>query len=126
MKKIICTPKAPAPIGPYSQAVESNNTLYVSGQIAINPETGLLDNEDITSEAVRVINNLRAILTEAGYVPEEVVKCSIFLSDMAHFETVNEIYATLFNEKTAPARETVAVLGLPKNVNVEVSLIAQK
>ncbi|MGB0790806.1 MAG: Rid family detoxifying hydrolase [Flavobacteriaceae bacterium] len=126
MKKIICTPKAPAPIGPYSQAVESNNTLYVSGQIAINPETGLLDNEDITSETVRVINNLRAILTEAGYVPEEVVKCSIFLSDMAHFETVNEIYATLFNEKTAPARETVAVLGLPKNVNVEVSLIAQK
>ena len=78
MKKIICTPKAPAPIGPYSQAVESNNTLYVSGQIAINPETGLLDNEDITSETVRVINNLRAILTEAGYVPEEVVKCSIF------------------------------------------------
>jgi 2-iminobutanoate/2-iminopropanoate deaminase len=126
MKKIICTPKAPAPIGPYSQAVESNNTLYVSGQIAINPETGLLENEDITSETVRVINNLRAILTEAGYVPEEVVKCSIFLSDMAHFETVNEIYATLFNEKTAPARETVAVLGLPKNVNVEVSLIAQK
>jgi 2-iminobutanoate/2-iminopropanoate deaminase len=126
MKKIICTPKAPAPIGPYSQAVESNNTLYVSGQIAINPETGLLDNEDIISEIVRVINNLRAILTEAGYVPEEVVKCSIFLSDMAHFETVNEIYATLFNEKTAPARETVAVLGLPKNVNVEVSLIAQK
>ena len=126
MKKIICTPKAPAPIGPYSQAIESNNTLYVSGQIAINPETGLLDNEDITSETVRVINNLRAILTEAGYVPEEVVKCSIFLSDMAHFETVNEIYATLFNEKTAPARETVAVLGLPKNVNVEVSLIAQK
>ena len=126
MKKIICTPKAPDPIGPYSQAVESNNTLYVSGQIAINPETGLLDNEDITSETVRVINNLRAILTEAGYVPEEVVKCSIFLSDMAHFETVNEIYATLFNEKTAPARETVAVLGLPKNVNIEVSLIAQK
>jgi len=126
MKKIICTPKAPAPIGPYSQAVELNNTLYVSGQIAINPETGLLDNEDIASETVRVINNLRAILTEAGYVPEEVVKCSIFLSDMAHFETVNEIYATLFNEKTAPARETVAVLRLPKNVNLEVSLTAQK
>ena len=126
MKKIIFTPKAPAPIGPYSQAVESNNTLYVSGQIAIDPETGSLDNENITNETVRVINNLRVILMEAGYSPEEIVKCSIFLSDMAHFETVNKIYDCLFNEKTAPARETVAVLGLPKNVNVEISLIAQK
>jgi 2-iminobutanoate/2-iminopropanoate deaminase len=126
MKRIIYTPDAPAPIGPYSQAVESNNTLFVSGQIAINPVTGELDTKDIVCETERVISNIMAILKEANYLPEQVVKCSIFLSDMAHFETVNRIYATLFDEKTAPARETVAVLGLPKNVNVEISLIAQK
>ncbi|NCX71375.1 MAG: RidA family protein [Rhodobacteraceae bacterium] len=94
--------------------------------VAIDPVTGELDTKDIVCETERVVNNIRAILKEANYLPEQVVKCSIFLSDMAHFETVNRIYATLFNEKTAPARETVAVLGLPKNVNVEISLIAQK
>ncbi|MDA0678453.1 MAG: Rid family detoxifying hydrolase [Bacteroidetes bacterium] len=126
MKKVIYTPDAPAPIGPYSQAIETGNTLYVSGQIAIDPTTGELDNLTIEAETKRVLQNLTAILKQANYQFEDVVKCSIFLSSMEYFGIVNELYATLFNEKTAPARETVAVVGLPKGVSVEISLIAQK
>ncbi|MDA1148594.1 MAG: Rid family detoxifying hydrolase [Bacteroidetes bacterium] len=126
MKKVIYTPDAPAPIGPYSQAIETGNTLYVSGQIAIDPTTGELDNLTIEAETKRVLQNLTAILKQANYQFEDVVKCSIFLSSMEYFGIVNELYATLFNEKTAPARETVAVVGLPKGVRVEISLIAQK
>ena len=126
MKKVIYTPDAPAPIGPYSKAIETGNTLYVSGQIAIDPTTGELDNLTIEAETKRVLQNLTAILKQANYQFEDVVKCSIFLSSMEYFGIVNELYATLFNEKTAPARETVAVVGLPKGVRVEISLIAQK
>ncbi|MDA0843525.1 MAG: Rid family detoxifying hydrolase [Bacteroidetes bacterium] len=126
MKKVIYTPDAPAPIGPYSQAIDTGNTLYVSGQIAIDPTTGELDNLTIEAETKRVLQNLTAILKQANYQFEDVVKCSIFLSSMEYFGIVNELYATLFNEKTAPARETVAVVGLPKGVRVEISLIAQK
>ena len=126
MKKVIYTPGAPAPIGPYSQAIDTGNTLYVSGQIAIDPTTGELDNLTIEAETKRVLQNLTAILKQANYHFEDVVKCSIFLSSMEYFGIVNELYATLFNEKTAPARETVAVAGLPKGVSVEISLIAQK
>ena len=126
MKKVIYTTDAPAPIGPYSQAIDTGNTLYVSGQIAIDPKTGELDNLTIEDETKRVLQNLTAILKQANYQFEDVVKCSIFLSSMEHFGIVNALYATLFNEKTAPARETVAVAGLPKGVSVEISLIAQK
>lgn len=126
MKKVIYTPNAPAPIGPYSQAIDTGNTLYVSGQIAIDPKTGELDNSTIEVETKRVLQNLTAILKQADYTFEHVVKCSIFLSSMEYFGIVNELYAGLFNEKTAPARETVAVAGLPKGVRVEISLIAQK
>ena len=126
MKKVIYTPDAPAPIGPYSQAIETGNTLYVSGQIAIDPTTGELDNLTIEAETKRVLKNLTAILKHANYQFEDVVKCSIFLSSMEYFGIVNELYGTLFNEKTAPARETVAVASLPKGVSVEISLIAQK
>jgi 2-iminobutanoate/2-iminopropanoate deaminase len=123
MKQIIQTTEAPAPIGPYSQAVLKNETLYISGQIAINPQTGALETSDIRTETKRVMENLKAILTEAGMDFSHVVKCSIFLSDMNTFAVVNEIYGSYF-EGEYPARETVQVSVLPKNVNVEISAIA--
>lgn len=124
MKRIISTPNAPAPIGPYNQAVFSGDTLYISGQIPLDPETGTLISDDITAEATMVMKNLKAILDAADLTFEHVVKSSIFLSDMNNFKAVNEVYGTYFNEETAPARETVEVANLPKFVNVEISMIA--
>ena len=126
MKKIINTPQAPAPIGPYSQAVLTGNTLYTSGQIAINPETGDLVLDDIKTEAQQVMQNLKAVLTAAEMTFENVIKTTIFLSDMNNFSAVNDVYGSYFDEATAPARETVAVKTLPKSVNVEISVIAVK
>ena len=124
MKKIIHTDKAPAPIGPYSQAVQFGNMLYTSGQIAINPATGDLEIEDIKAETRLVMENLRAVLQAAGMNFEHVIKASIFVSDMHNFAAINKVYATYFNEATAPARETVEVANLHKFVNVEISMIA--
>ncbi len=126
MKKIITTSKAPAPIGPYNQAILSGNTLYTSGQIAINPETGDLVMDDIKTEAEQVMKNLKSILDEVHMTFENVIKTTIFLSDMNNFSKVNEVYGSYFNEDSAPARETVAVAALPKFVNVEISVIAVK
>jgi 2-iminobutanoate/2-iminopropanoate deaminase len=125
MKQIINTKRAPAPIGPYNQAVLAGDTLYISGQIAINPENDHLLLGDIELETQQVMDNLKAILSEAEMNFSNVVKTSIFLSDMSHFATVNAVYETYFSGNY-PARETVAVLGLPKNVNVEISMIAIK
>ncbi|MAZ27185.1 MAG: reactive intermediate/imine deaminase [Cytophagaceae bacterium] len=124
MKQIISTPLAPAPIGPYNQAILSGDTLYISGQIPMNPETGELVSGDIKEETRMVMHNLRAILAAADLTFEHVVKSSIFLSDMNTFADVNAVYGEFFNEKTAPARETVEVANLPKFVNVEISMIA--
>lgn len=125
MKEIINTNNAPAPIGPYNQAIKAGGTLYISGQIALSPNTNELISGSIADEAKQVLENLGAILKEAGYSFTDVVKTTIFLTDMVNFSTVNEVYATYFTEN-APARETVAVKGLPKGVNVEISLIAWK
>lgn len=122
-KKIINTTKAPAPIGPYSQAVQAGNLLFISGQVAINPATGNVEAADVAAEAQQVMKNLEAILHDAGTSFNAVVKTTIFLSDMSLFGTVNEVYGKFFTG-TYPARETVAVKGLPKNVNVEISMIA--
>jgi 2-iminobutanoate/2-iminopropanoate deaminase len=126
MKKIIKTINAPAPIGPYNQAVLSGNMLYISGQIAINPQTGELENQDLKAETRLVMENLKAILTEAGMTFENVVKTSIFISDMNNFAMINQVYGDYFDAETAPARETVEVSNLPKFVNVEISAIAVK
>lgn len=126
MKKIIKTDKAPAPIGPYNQAVMHGNTLYTSGQIAIDPENGELVLDNIEVETNLVMQNLKAVLEAADMDFENIVKTSIFLSDMGKFNKVNAIYAQYFNEETAPARETVQVACLPKNVNVEISCVAIK
>ena len=123
MKKIIFTDKAPAPIGPYSQAVAFGNTLYTSGQIALHPQTGELVTGDIETETKQVIENMKAVLEAAGTTFENVIKSTIFLSNMDDFAKINGIYGAYFNEKTAPARETVQVAKLPKNVNVEISMI---
>ena len=122
-KQIVNTEKAPAPIGPYNQSVRANGFLFISGQIAIVPATGELEMESIQSETHQVMNNLKAILTEAGTDFSAVVKTTIFLSDMSLFAAVNEIYGSYFSGDH-PARETVAVKGLPKGVNVEISMIA--
>ncbi len=124
MKKIIQTSKAPAPIGPYNQAVWAQDTLYISGQIGLNPETMEWQNSSIQIETEQVMQNLKAILEEAGLDFTKVVKTTIFLSDMELFAQVNEVYGNYFEESTAPARETVAVKALPKYVNVEISAIA--
>lgn len=126
MKKIITTDKAPAPLGPYNQAVLSGDVLYLSGQIAINPETNKLVLEDIKSETLQVMQNLKAVLNAAEYTFEDVVKSTIFISNMDDFSSINEVYGSFFNDETAPARETVQVAKLPKNVNVEISMIASK
>nr|WP_321235065.1 Rid family detoxifying hydrolase [uncultured Psychroserpens sp.] len=126
MKTIINTPNAPSPIGPYNQAVLTGNTLYTSGQIAIDVNTGELILDSITSETEQVMQNLKAVLTAADMTFEHVVKTSIFISDMHNFSQINEVYATYFDANTAPARETVEVANLPKFVNVEISMIAVK
>jgi 2-iminobutanoate/2-iminopropanoate deaminase len=125
MKQIINTEHAPAPIGPYSQAVAANGFLFLSGQIAINPATGELNQSSIKVETNQVMRNISAVLLEAGYGFEHIVKITIFLSDMSMFAEVNEIYGSYFH-KDFPARETVAVKGLPKGVNVEISATAYK
>lgn len=122
-KKIINTANAPAPIGPYSQAVEVNGMLFVSGQIPIIPATGEMEEGGIEAETRQVMLNLKAILEEAGGDMSIIVKTSIFVADMGDFAAVNEVYGRFFNEDP-PARETVAVKTLPKNVNVEISCIA--
>lgn len=122
-KQIINTEKAPAPIGPYNQAVKANGFVFISGQVAIIPETGELELGGLQAETHQVMNNLKAILEEAKLSFEHIVKTTIFLSDMSLFAQVNEIYGSYFNGDH-PARETVAVKGLPKGVNVEISVIA--
>lgn len=122
-KIIINTPNAPAPIGPYNQAVLVNNMLYASGQIAINPATGNVENDNIEAETHLVMKNINAILEAANMGFEHVVKTTIFLSDMSLFLNVNEVYGSYFTTDY-PARETVAVKGLPKNVHVEISVTA--
>lgn len=124
MKKIINTTNAPAPVGPYNQAVLHNGTLYISGQVAIDPPTGDLVLDNIEAETHQVMKNIKAVLTEAGLTFEDVIKCSIFVSDMGNYGRINEVYASYFNEDTAPARELVEVANLPKYVNIEISVIA--
>ncbi len=126
MKTIINTPNAPAPIGPYNQAVLSGNTLYLSGQVAFNPKTNELVLDSIEAETAQVMENLKAVLTAADMTFENVVKSSIFISDMASFGQINDVYSNYFNPETAPARETVEVAKLPRSVNVEISMIAVK
>ncbi|MDA9280730.1 Rid family detoxifying hydrolase [Flavobacteriaceae bacterium] len=124
MKKIITTPNAPAPIGPYNQAVLSGNTLYISGQTPIDPSTGNLVSGSIEEETLQVMKNIEAILTAAGATFESVVKASIFVKDMHQFKAINGVYGSFFNAATAPARETIEVANLPMFVNVEISMIA--
>ncbi len=124
-KRIIITSEAPEPIGPYNQAVFAGNLLFISGQVAINPKTGIVEAKDIFEETHQVMHNLRAVLHASGLDFKHVVKTTIFLTDMVHFPSVNEVYGKYFNGDF-PARETVAVRGLPKNVNVEISMIAQQ
>ena len=126
MKTVIKTPNAPEPLGPYNQAILSGNTLYLSGQVAINPVTGELVKGTVKEETEQVMQNLKAVLETAGMTFENVVKTSIFLSSMEDFNIVNGVYGTYFTEDTAPARETVEVANLPKYVNVEISMIAVK
>ncbi len=125
MKTIINTTNAPAPIGPYSQAVIANGFLFASGQVAINPENGEINLSSITEETHQVMRNIKAVLIEADYEFSHIVKTTIFLSDMALFAEVNEAYDSYF-DSAFPARETVAVKGLPKGVNVEISVTAYK
>lgn len=124
-KKIFNTKNAPAAIGPYNQAIQAGNTLYVSGQIPLVPETMALITSGVTDETHQVLKNVQAILTHAGYTLNDVVKASIFIANMDDFAAINEIYAQYFTENQ-PARECVAVKTLPKNVNVEISVIAWK
>lgn len=126
MKKIIFTDKAPAPIGPYNQAVLVDNTLYTSGQIALDPNTMELVLDDIETETKQVMENMKAVLAAADMTFADVVKTTIFIMNMGDFARINTVYGSYFDEATAPARETVQVACLPKNVNVEISMIAIK
>ena len=126
MKTIISTEKAPQPIGPYSQAVLVGNMLYTSGQIALNPETGELVTDSVEQETTQVMKNLEAVLEAADMTFENIIKASIFISNMDSFAAINAVYGQYFNEATAPARETVEVANLPKFVNIEISVIAVK
>ena len=126
MKKIIQTPSAPDPMGPYSQAVQHGNMLFISGQVAFDPATGDLILDDIQSETTQIMRNLKAILEAADMDFSQVVKTSIFLADVNNFSKVNEVYGSYFDAATAPARETVEVANLPGFVNVEISMIAIK
>jgi len=125
-KQIINTTEAPSPVGPYNQSILANGTLYISGQIAINPSNGELITTNIEDETHKVFSNIKAILAKAELTLEDIVKCSVFVSDMKMYERINAVYATYFNEETAPARELVEVSNLPKYVNVEISAIAVK
>ncbi len=124
MKKIIQTKNAPAPLGPYNQAILTGSTLYISGQIAIEPISGDLISTSIEAETLQVMKNLEAVLQAANLTFNDVVKSSIFIKNMNDFTSINEVYGRFFNEATAPARETVEVSKLPKNVNIEISMIA--
>ena len=126
MKKIINTPNSPQPIGPYNQAILKNNTLFISGQIALDPKTMKLINDSIKEETIQVMENLKNILSEAKMNLSDVVKTSIFLSNMDNFNDVNKVYGSYLNSGVEPARETIAVKTLPMNVNVEISMIAMK
>ena len=126
MKKIIYTDNAPAPIGPYSQAVLMGNTLYTSGQIALNPSTMELVLDDIETETQQVMENMKAVLEAANMTFGDVVKTTIFIMNMGDFARINAVYSKYFDEANAPARETVQVAGLPKGVNVEISMVAIK
>ena len=126
MKKIIFTDKVPAPIGPYNQAVLVGNTLYTSGQIALNPATMELVLDNIETETRQVMENMKAVLEAADMTFDDVIKATIFIMNMDDFSRINNVYGSFFDEKTAPARETVQVAGLPKGVNVEISMIAVK
>lgn len=126
MKTIISTENAPKPIGPYNQAILVGNTLYTSGQIALDPKSGTLILEDITTETTQVMTNLEAVLHAADMSFSNVVKASIFIRDMNDFSVINKVYGGYFDDATAPARETVQVARLPKDVNVEISVIAIK
>jgi 2-iminobutanoate/2-iminopropanoate deaminase len=126
MKKIINTEKAPAPIGPYNQAILVGNTLFTSGQIALDPISMELVLDDIETETKQVMENMKAVLEAANMTFENVVKSTIFIMNMNDFTRINSVYGSYFNEQTAPARETVQVAGLPKGVNVEISMIAIK
>jgi 2-iminobutanoate/2-iminopropanoate deaminase len=123
-KSIIYTPSAPNPVGPYSQAVLANDTLYASGQIALDPATGTLVNDTIEAETTQVMENLKAVLEAAGMGFNHVVSCSVFVADIRQYDKINAVYGKYFDEATAPARALVEVANLPKFVNVEVSLIA--
>jgi len=125
-KKIINTSAAPSPVGPYNQSVLAGNTLYLSGQIAIDQSTGNLVMDTIEDETHQVMKNIGYVLKEAGLTYEDIVKCSVFVSDMNMYSRINTVYAEYFNEATAPARELVEVANLPKFVNVEISCIAIK
>ncbi len=124
MKQIIYTANAPAPIGPYSQAIKIGNMLYTSGQIAINPKTNELVLNSIEEETQQVMENIKAILDAAGMTFDNIIKCSIFIMNMNDFVAINQVYGSYFNPETAPARETVQVACLPKNVNIEISVVA--
>lgn len=126
MKTVITTKNAPAPIGPYNQAILTGNTLYTSGQIAINPETNELVLVNIEAETKQVMQNLKAVLEAASMTFDHVIKSSIFISNMDDFTKINDVYGSYFDDANAPARETVQVARLPKNVNVEISVIAIK
>lgn len=126
MKKIIFTEKAPAPIGPYSQAVMVGNTLYTSGQIALNPSTMELVLDNIEAETEQVMENLKALLEAADMTFENVYKSTIFITNMHDFARINSVYSKYFNEETAPARETVQVAALPKFVNIEIAMMATR
>lgn len=124
MRKVILTEKAPAPIGPYNQAIAYNGLLFVSGQIAIHPPTGELITSDIEAETHQVLKNIGAILEAAGCTFDNVLKASVFVKDMHLFSRINAVYAQYFNDEKAPARELVEVANLPKFVNIEISVIA--
>jgi 2-iminobutanoate/2-iminopropanoate deaminase len=122
--QIIFSDQAPAPIGPYSQAIKAGNTVYVSGQIPLNAAGHLVGEGDVSAQTHQVLKNLTAVLAAAGLALTDVVKCSIFVKDLGNFATINQIYGTYFDEATAPARETVEVSRLPRDVEVEISCIA--
>ena len=126
MKKVINSKNAPEPVGPYNQAILIDGTLYLSGQIALDPKSMKMDNSTIESETIRVLNNIEAVLKEASYDFSDIIKTTIFLTNMEDFNVVNEIYGKRFEKEFAPARETVEVSGLPKNAKIEISVIAKK
>jgi 2-iminobutanoate/2-iminopropanoate deaminase len=125
MKKIIHTSKAPEPIGPYNQAVLAGNLLFVSGQVPVNPSTGKIDSKDIQHQAKQVLENVKAVVEQAGLEMENIIKASIFITDMGNFAKVNEVYGQYF-KKDEPARECIQVAGLPLGADVEISVIAVK